>query len=157
MSQFEGIEYAGVRITRQAVELRGKDGSLLSTLPCRSVHKISLARGFTSERPLLQLIIAAALLLASLYYLVFGVLSNLSGRYPVYILIGGISMFLLGGWLLWTALKRGLYLRVDLERGFRRYPLGAEASAAQVRQLLTLVASLGYAVDLIHIEQVFSS
>jgi hypothetical protein len=147
VSQFEGIEYAGVRFTRQAVELRGKDGSLLTALPCQAVQQVSLAQGFTSERPLLQALFGAALFAASLYYLGYGLFANASGRYPIYILIAGITMALLGGWLLWTALKRGIYLRVDLERGFRRFPLRADAQAEQVRQLFALAASLGYAID----------
>ena len=148
------LEYAGVRLSREKIELRS-GGSTIAMVPRQSVRRVSMAYGYTSERPLVQGILGGLLLAASLDPLAL-IASRLlaGGKLYVETIMIALILIAVGGWLLFNTLRKGPYFRVELEHGQRKFPLAKNVDATTLRTLASAAAAMGYVVDLGGVDQV---
>ena len=116
------VEYRGIRFTAEHIAIL--DGSKqLVTVPLGNVRSITLRRGFTAERPVLEALLGLACGAVGLVAVRSAVLWVLGSRLVSGRLILLALLLPLGGSLLREATRYGFYLRADLDRGSRKFPI----------------------------------
>jgi hypothetical protein len=87
------------------------------------IRRIELAHGFASERPMTQFAVGIVFLAASAYmlsgvvsWLIYGSELPIMGR----ALLLPVFPTLLGGWMVWTALRKRTYLSIETGKGRRK-------------------------------------
>jgi hypothetical protein len=116
------VSFCSVEVSTEGLVER--DGTRrLASIPRQEIESVGLGDGFVAERPILQLVVAAALVFAGAY-LFAGIIRRVifdSGP-MIGSRIGAIGFFVLcfGVGALVSSLRRGPHLRVTTRRGVRK-------------------------------------
>jgi len=141
------VEYLGVRFSPKGVaHIEG--GQKLWFVPKEKIRQITLRQGFQAERPLVQTLFSAALILTGLYPLPHLVLWLFAGgkAYDVEFML--LLLIPLGAWFLKDGLKKGLYLELTLvDEGRRKIPLQRPLEFVMVKWIITQAEALGYVIN----------
>lgn len=143
------VEYHGVRFWPGRVELIGVNTPVL-TLHKEEILRITVGRGYQSERPLLQTVAGLLLLLIPLGMLIDWA-TFLQNRIILVSSRGtaiAIVLTLLGLYLLLNALKRGPMLLVEMQNDRRKLPFHGSVQKGDLTNFLRNAIQLGYAIDL---------
>ena len=128
MTDLPSAEYQGIRFT--ADHLAIMDGRVEAvSVPLARVRSLTLQRGFTAERPLLEALLGLACLVLGVIAVRAAVLWMFGSRYVSRSLILLALLLPLGGWLVRDALQRGFYLLAELDDGERKFPISGELGA----------------------------
>lgn len=111
------------------------------------IQRITLEIGNQAERPIAQAAFGVVVILISLYPL-FSLFTALLG----YIRMNAIEFMILGFfplgiWLIYSSLKYGAYLNVELEKDHRKLAFKKECSTDQLLEFCSQIGDLGYRVD----------
>src|SRR2546430_15793797 len=85
------------------------------SVPLARVRSLTLQRGFTAERPLLEALLGLACLVLGVIAVRAAVLWMFGSRYVSRSLILLTLLLPLGGWLVRDGLQRGFYLLAELD------------------------------------------
>lgn len=88
----------------------------------KDIHRITLEEGYQSERPILQIAFVILLPLYSIIYLLSGLLTGVSLRILVLL---ALEFALLGIWMIREGMRRGYYLRIELQKDMRKLGFGS--------------------------------
>lgn len=141
------VEYLGVRFSPKGVA-HMEGGQRLWFVPKDKIRQISLRQGFQAERPLVQTLFSAALILTGLYPLPHLVLWLFAGgkAYDVEFLL--LLLIPLGAWFFKDGLKTGLYFELTLvDEGRRKIPLQRPLEFVMVKWIITQAEALGYVIN----------
>jgi|WetSurMetagenome_2_1015567.scaffolds.fasta_scaffold480897_1 hypothetical protein len=109
----KSVEFSGIRISIDKIQTTRK-GKSTFTVPRSEISYLELRKGFTAERPTIQIAFALVLLLLGLLPVRTIVAWAIYGGtlYDVVIIMLGFLPF--GGWLLVSGLHRGKYIFIKL-------------------------------------------
>jgi len=135
-----------VRLTPERIA-QVYDKDTLMFIPKSDVRGITLRHGVQAERPVVQFIFGAALLvmgLAPIPYLVRWLLSGGTASILEFFLVIFIPI---GIWFCLGAFRRGFYLEVQVERETRKVPFGSPINQEDLQQFLREATELGYSIN----------
>lgn len=141
------VESMGVRFSQKGVA-HMEGGQRLWFVPKEKIRYVTLRHGYQAERPLVQTLFSAALILIGLYPLPHLILWAFAGgkAYDVEFLL--LLLIPLGAWFLKDGLKRGLYFELTLvDEGRRKIPLQQKPEGPVLDMVLNRAAAMGYAID----------
>lgn len=126
---------SGVRFTKKSVAQL--DGTRVSVSIARdSIRQMSLRYGFQSERPLLQVLFGSILCLVGLWpvihitnWLIFGGVFLALETLLIFFLIFGI-------WGIYTGVRRGYYLLVEMDRDTRKLAFSSPVAREDIEAFL---------------------
>ena len=125
MTGLASAEYQGIRITADHHAIM--DGRVEAvSVPLARVSSLTLQRGFTAERPLLEALLGLACLFLGVVAVRSAVLWMFESRYVSRSLILLALLLPLGGWLVRDGLQRGFYLLAELDDGDRKFPISGK-------------------------------
>jgi uncharacterized membrane protein YqjE len=128
VTDLPSAEYHGIRFTAEHVAII--DGRVEAvSVPLARVRSLTLQRGFTAERPLLEALLGLACLVLGVVAVRSAVLWMFGSRYVSRSLILLALLLPFGGWLVRDALQRGFYLLAELDDGYRKFPILGELGA----------------------------
>lgn len=142
----ERIEYLNL-VADESMLMEVVDGRLRAHVPREEVVHMEVCRTMAAERPLAQIILGVALL-SALYVPITSIIdwSQYGGTlYDVTVLIC-ILPILLGTWLLFTALRRRVVMRVHTRSGTRKLLLGKRVDHSELHAF-TLRLSTAYNIQ----------
>jgi hypothetical protein len=128
------VKYLTVEWTADYVAEWG-DGRAVVVVPRERIVGVELRRGICGERPVLQVLVGACFVAAGLVFFgaVPGVLgSRIGARFGA----AGSMFLVLGAYLLWTGVRRGVYFLVRTERDARKLLLRGRLDHAELRAAL---------------------
>ena len=141
------VESMGVRFSQKGVaHIEG--GQKLWFVPKEKIRYVTLRHGYQAERPLVQTLFSAALILTGLYPLPHLILWLFAGgkAYDVEFLL--LLLIPLGAWFLKDGLKKGLYFELTLvDGGRRKIPLQGKPEMPVLDMLMNRAAAMGYGID----------
>ena len=142
----ESIRYLGVELGPEGAS-EWADRRRVVHVPRPSVTRIELCRGIAGERPLLQLVFGVAVcilglaLLASMWT---GGASGMALRFAA----AGVSLLLVGGYVVWSGLRPAYFLRVRTSDDARKLVLASKVNLAQLSDALHAAQErFGYVVE----------
>jgi len=141
------VEYLGVRFSQKGVA-HMEGGQRLWFVPKEKIRQITLRQGFQAERPLVQTLFSAVLILIGLYPLPHLILWAFAGgkAYDVEFLL--LLLIPLGAWFLKDGLKKGLYFELTLvDEGRRKIPLQRPLEFVMLKWIITQAEALGYVIN----------
>ena len=128
MTDLPSAEYQGIRFTADHVAIM--DGRVEAvTVPLSRIRSLTLQRGFTAERPLLEALLGLACLFLGVIAVRAATFWMFGSRYVSRSLILLALLLPLGGWLVRDGLQRGFYLLAELDDGDRKFPISEELGA----------------------------
>ena len=141
------VESMGVRFSPKGVaHIEG--GQRLWFVPKEKIRQITLRQGFQAERPLVQTLFSAALILTGLYPLPHLILWLFAGGKAYDIEFMLLLLIPLGAWFLNDGLKKGLYFELTLvDEGRRKIPLQRPLKFVMVKWIITQAEALGYVIN----------
>ena len=141
------VESMGVRFSPKGVaHIEG--GQRLWFVPKEKIRQITLRQGFQAERPLVQTLFSAALILTGLYPLPQLILWLFAGGKAYDIEFMLLLLIPLGAWFLNDGLKKGLYFELTLvDEGRRKIPLQRPLKFVMVKWIITQAEALGYVIN----------
>lgn len=126
-----------------------RDGHRAVFIPRARIGRVSVAHGFTCERPIAALLGAAVCLGLAAIGLWFMIASFLVGRTRVITIAAVLAPAVIGGMCLWTLVRRGRYLRVETGREARKLVLQGAEDRDALREFANVGRSrFGYDIDL---------
>ena len=128
MRDSPSAEYRGIRFTADRIAILD-GGTEVVTVPLGYVRSLTLKRGFTAERPLVEGLFGVACCVLGLSAVRAAVLWIFGSRYVSKSLLLLALLVPLGAWLLRDALRRGFYLAAALDRGSRKFPFAGTLDA----------------------------
>lgn len=155
MTSQMGIECCGVRLLPERIDLI-QGGSPVASVKKENVRSITARYMFQAERPLLQIIIGSAFLLVMLWMMLQIILTATTGG-TIYIetIAGLVIPGGIGGFLLWTALKRGQVLLVEMDHGQRKFPFNRKVDQQTLLNIFKIASEMGYNVDVSSVHTLF--
>lgn len=121
-------EYRGIRFTADRIAIL--DGRTeVVTVPLGSIRSLTLKRGFTAERPLVEGLFGCACCVLGLIAVRAAVLWIFGSGYLSKSLLLLALLLPLGAWLLRDALRQGFYLLAELDHGSRKFPFAGTLDA----------------------------
>ena len=137
----ESIRYHSIGFSaRGMVEYSGKER--LAFIPAAEIRGIEVGDGFTAERQGLQLLLGLAGVTLGAWTFFHYILTVMDAGDPnrALPLARGISVMaiLVGGWMLWNALRRGTYLKITTPSGVRKFAFHARVDGAELDRFLSL-------------------
>lgn len=131
----ERIEYLNL-VADESMLMEVVDGRLRAHVPREEVVGMEICRTTAAERPLAQIILGIALL-GALYVPITSIIdwSEYGGALHETTVLICILPILLGTWLLFTALRRSVVMRVHTKSGTRKLLIGKRADLAEVHVL----------------------
>jgi len=113
--------YCGILIAPEKIAMIQGKGEVASVQK-KDIHRITLEEGYQSERPILQIAFVILLPLYSIIYLLSGLLTGVSLRILVLL---ALEFALLGIWMIREGMRRGYYLRIELQKDMRKLGFGS--------------------------------
>lgn len=113
--------YCGILIASEKIAMIQGKGEVASVQK-KDIHRITLEEGYQSERPILQIAFVLLLPLYSIIYLLSGLLTGVSLRILVLL---ALEFALLGIWMIREGMRRGYYLRIELQKDMRKLGFGS--------------------------------
>ena len=147
------VRFHDVEFSPQGITLLSQKTKLLH-LAKQDIRKITLKKGFQSERPLAEISFGIFVIGLGFYFFANFVLEALIHR--IVYLDGLLSLFLLpvGGWFIVDGLRKRLYFEVVLDNDKRKFPLGKNPDKGELGKFIKGATQLGYAIDASFLEQI---
>lgn len=143
----QALRLGSIELTERGIAERTREGHRVTSVPRSEIERLTLAHGFTSERPIPALIGALVCLGGAAAMAAFSIASLSQGEGYV-ILAPMVMLTVVGASLLWTLLRRGRYLRVDTARGTRKLFVEDGRDLGAAYEVLQVASSRwGYAVE----------
>lgn len=144
------VQKGGVRFAPQELAEVDDRGHPVLRIPREWIQQIHLRRGLQAARPALQLTLGGLCLAAGCILevsLLWGWFRD-GGLLHLEMVGGFLCLALAGGWLAFTALRRGYYLEVRTERGIEKVRLGRDLAPGEIETFLVEARNrLGYEVS----------
>ena len=141
------VEYLGVRFSPKGVA-HMEGGQRLWFVPKEKIRYVTLRHGYQAERPLVQTLFSAALILTGLYPLPHLILWLFAGGKAYDLEFMLLLLIPLGAWFLKDGLKKGLYFELTLvDEGRRKIPLQQKPEMPVLDMVLNRAAAMGYGID----------
>jgi hypothetical protein len=138
IEQGSPVEYQGIRISGDLLN-EIESGRVMLSLPMRDVRRVELVHGGVAERPLVEIIVGAALVAVGCWPLLH--LAYWAMRGGVFIkdeawivAAGGV-----GAYMIWHALRKGWYLRVETATAVRKLVFHGRIVEADARSFAARV------------------
>jgi len=147
------VRFHDVEFSPQGITLLSQQSKLLY-LAKQDIRKITLKKGFQSERPIAEISFGIFVIGLGFYFFANFVLEALIHR--IVYLDDLLSLFLLpiGGWFIVDGLRKRLYFEVVLDNDKRKFPLGKNPDKGELGRFIKGATQLGYAIDASVLEQV---
>ena len=147
------VRFHDVEFSPQGITLLSQQSKLLY-LAKQDIRKITLKKGFQSERPIAEILFGIFVIGLGLYFFAnFVLVALVHGK--IY-LDDLLSLFLLpiGGWFIVDGLRKRLYFEVVLDRDKRKFPLGKNPDKGELGKFIKSATQLGYVIDASFLDQV---
>lgn len=126
-----------------------RDGHRAVFIPRAGIGRVTVAHGFTCERPVAALLGAVVCLGLAAIGLRFMIASFLVGQTRVITIAAVLAPAVIGALCLWTLVRRGRYLRIETGRESRKLVLQGADDRDALREFMNLGRSrFGYDIDL---------
>ena len=141
------LEAHGIRFSNDGVsEMDGLRHAVHVRRP--TIVRISICHGFQSERFWLATLLSVAILMAGIVGLVMiGQWMFRGGNLPQAIAFAPIGI-VVGGWMMWSALQRGYYLKIDQNSDRQKLRFNRAATRQELEAFLHQAETrFGYQID----------
>lgn len=147
------VRFHDVEFSPQGITLLSQQSKLLY-LAKQDIRKITLKKGFQSERPIAEISFGIFVIGLGFYSFTNFVLEALIHR--IVYLDDLLSLFLLpiGGWFIVDGLRKRLYFEVVLDNDKRKFPLGKNPDKGELEKFIKIATQLGYIIDASLLEQI---
>lgn len=156
----DAIEKGGIRFSDQEiaeVDPSRPGGRPVLRIPRDRIREIHLRWGIQAARPLVQLVLGGGFLAAAGYILVTMLWEwfRHGGVIHVEVVAGLVVLGVVGGWLLFTALRRGFYLAVQTNNAREKVRFDRRLPRQEIQPFLNEARRrFGYEISDLHLASV---
>jgi hypothetical protein len=144
--QDNAVRFHNVEFSAQSMTLLDQQSKILSVAK-KDVRRITLKYGFQSERPIVETIFGAALILIGFYFIANFILQILINRIVYTTQLLSILLLPVGTWFIVDAIRKRLYFEVTLDNDKRKFPLGKNPDRGELQKFIKIASQLGYSID----------
>lgn len=145
-AQITAVRFHNVEFSVQSVALLDQQSKIVSVAK-KDVRTITLKYGFQSERPFIEVIFGAGLVLVGFYFIVNFILHILINRIAYTDMLLSILLLPAGIWFIVDGLKKRLYFEVTLDNDKRKFPLGKNPDKGELQKFIQTASQIGYSID----------
>ncbi|RPJ21314.1 MAG: hypothetical protein EHM33_26480 [Chloroflexi bacterium] len=145
-AQDNAVRFHNVEFSAQSMTLLDQQSKILSVAK-KDVRRITLKYGFQSERPIVETIFGAALILIGFYFIANFILQILINRIVYTTQLLSILLLPVGTWFIVDSIRKRLYFEVTLDHDKRKFPLGKNPDRGELQKFIKIASQLGYSID----------
>jgi hypothetical protein len=133
-----------------------RDGHRSVFVPSASIERVTVAHGFTCERPIAAFVGTVLCLGLAALGAWFMIASFLRGSVRYISITAILAPAVIGSMCFWTLIRRGRYLRIDTGRDSRKLVLHGAEDRDALREFLNVGRSrFGYDIDLSSVDEAY--